>query len=181
MLQQSTYATKERWPEKSAGVLKPFGRIALIFLDFLVRFASRQNEYRSKSIILKIKFLISIFLLSTSIHTKAKYQARGILEHFYGENYIDCCKLIKQNQGLALSQSLTLSNRLIANQPEQGLFYLYVHFFACPKKQLVPSEAAGNQRKGQFFKVLETKLKLVSTDHFNRNQSHSRLIYSAIP
>jgi hypothetical protein len=91
MLQQSTYATKERWPEKSAGVLKPFGRIALIFLDFLVRFVSRQNEYRSKSIILKIKFLISIFLLSTSIHTKAKYQARGILEHFYGENYIDCC------------------------------------------------------------------------------------------
>jgi hypothetical protein len=91
MLQQSTYATKERRPEKSAGVLKPFGRIALIFLDFLVRFASRQNEYRSKSIILKIKFLISIFLLSTSIHTKAKYQARGILEHFYGENYIDCC------------------------------------------------------------------------------------------
>jgi hypothetical protein len=107
MLQQSTYATKERWPEKSAGVLKPFGRIALIFLDFLVRFASRQNEYRSKSIILKIKFLISIFLLSTSIHTKAKYQARGILEHFYGENYIDCCKLIKQNQGLALCQTLT--------------------------------------------------------------------------
>jgi hypothetical protein len=90
MLQQSTYATKERWPEKSAGVLKPFGRIALIFLDFLVRFASRQNEYRSESIILKIKFLISIFLLSTSKHTKAKFQSRGILEHFYGENYIDC-------------------------------------------------------------------------------------------
>jgi hypothetical protein len=91
VFQQSTYGTQERRPEKSAGVLKPFGRIALIFLDFLVRFASRQNEYRSKSIILKIKFLISIFLLSTSIHTKAKYQARGILEHFYGENYIDCC------------------------------------------------------------------------------------------
>jgi hypothetical protein len=107
MLQQSTYATKERWPEKSAGVLKPFGRIALIFLDFLVRFASRQNEYRSKSIILKIKFLISIFLLSTSKHTKAKFQSRGILEHFYGEKYIDCCKLIKQNQGLALCQTLT--------------------------------------------------------------------------
>jgi hypothetical protein len=93
MLQQSTYATKERWPEKSAGVLKPFGRIALIFLDFLVRFASRQNEYRSKSIILKIKFLISIFLLSTSIHTKALARkisgSRGILEHFYGENYIE--------------------------------------------------------------------------------------------
>jgi hypothetical protein len=91
MIQQSTSGTPERWPEKSAGVFKPFGRIALIFLDFLVRFASRQNEYRSKSIILKIKYLISIFLLSTSIHTKAKYQARGILEHFYGENYIDCC------------------------------------------------------------------------------------------
>jgi hypothetical protein len=41
---------------------------------------------------------------------------------------------------LALSQSLTLSNRLIANQPEQGLFYLYVHFFACPKKQLAQSK-----------------------------------------
>jgi hypothetical protein len=63
----------------------------LAVLDFLVRFASRQNEYRSKSIILKIKFLISIFLLSTSIHTRAKYKSRGILEHFYGENYIDCC------------------------------------------------------------------------------------------
>jgi hypothetical protein len=106
MLQQSTYATKERRPEKSAGVLKPFGRIALIFLDFLVRFASRQNEYRSKSIILKIKFLISIFLLSTSIHTKAKYQARGILEHFYGENYIDCCKLDKTESRAILVKML---------------------------------------------------------------------------
>ena len=71
MLQQSIYGTQERRPEKSAGALQLCGQIALIFLDFLVRFASRQNEYRSKSIILKIKFLISIFLLSTSLHTKA--------------------------------------------------------------------------------------------------------------
>jgi hypothetical protein len=39
-------ASIERWPEKSAGVLQPLcGRIALIFLDLLVRFASRQNEH----------------------------------------------------------------------------------------------------------------------------------------
>jgi len=39
-------ASIERWPEKSAGVLQPFcGQVALIFLDLLVRFASRQNEH----------------------------------------------------------------------------------------------------------------------------------------
>ena len=46
MLQQSIYGTQERRPEKSAGALQLCGQIALIFLDFLVRFASRQNEYR---------------------------------------------------------------------------------------------------------------------------------------
>jgi len=36
----------EWWSEKSAGVLWHFcGQLALIFLDLLVRFASRQNEH----------------------------------------------------------------------------------------------------------------------------------------
>ncbi|NOR86544.1 MAG: hypothetical protein GQ527_02930 [Bacteroidales bacterium] len=36
----------ERRPEKSAGELRHFcGKIALIFLDFLIRFVSKQNEY----------------------------------------------------------------------------------------------------------------------------------------
>jgi hypothetical protein len=42
----SNIASMERRPEKSAGVLRPFcGQLALIFLDLLFRFVSRQNEY----------------------------------------------------------------------------------------------------------------------------------------
>ena len=35
--------------------------------------------------------LATLYNLADNGGTKAKYQARGILEHFYGENYIDCC------------------------------------------------------------------------------------------
>jgi hypothetical protein len=35
--------------------------------------------------------LAALYNLADNGGTKAKYQARGILEHFYGENYIDCC------------------------------------------------------------------------------------------
>jgi len=35
--------------------------------------------------------LATLYSLADNGGTKAKYQARGILEHFYGENYIDCC------------------------------------------------------------------------------------------
>ncbi len=38
MILQTTYGTAKRWHEKSAGKLKPSGQIALIFLDFLLRF-----------------------------------------------------------------------------------------------------------------------------------------------
>ncbi len=40
MILQTTYGTAKRWPEKSAGKLKPCGQIALIFLDFLLRFVT---------------------------------------------------------------------------------------------------------------------------------------------
>ncbi len=38
-------ASMERWPEKSAGVLRPFcGRIALIFLDFWLLFCQEKSK-----------------------------------------------------------------------------------------------------------------------------------------
>ncbi len=75
-------ASMERWPEKSAGVLRPFcGRIALIFLDFWLLFCQEkskkektvdQNKSASARIIFRKllwpSFIISFLLMMMMIN-----------------------------------------------------------------------------------------------------------------
>ncbi len=67
-------ASMERWPEKSAGVLRPFcGRIALIFLDFWLLFCQEKSKKEK------------------TVDQNKSAIARINLETFYGhDNYCDC-------------------------------------------------------------------------------------------
>ena len=76
--------------------------------------------------------LVTLYNLADNGGTKAKYQARGVLEHFYGENYIDCCTLPDENKSTVadfsnndLARAMGLSIASIPNPARTYTEFVY--------------------------------------------------------